>query len=164
MLNFFIRHNFHITRTQQKVEGQKYLTEFLKSNSDILGNTLSTTTGLLENLTIIPLYVLLLLYRDFIRVFFYKVFRSVSNHRIDGFEKVKDVVINYVVGLGMVIALVNGILNTLGLYILGIQHAIFFGFLASFLVLIPYIGIAIGALLPILFALITKIRRGVQWA
>jgi predicted PurR-regulated permease PerM len=152
-----IRRDFHITRTQQKVEGQKYLTEFLKSNSDIIGNTLSTTTGLLGNLTLIPLYVfLLLLYRDFIRVFFYKIFKSESSHRVDVvLKKVKDVVINYIVGLGMVIAII-GILNTAGLYFLGIEHAIFFGFLASFLVLLPYIGIAIGSLLPILFALITK--------
>lgn len=152
-----IRRNFHISRTQQKVEGQKYLTEFLKNNSGIIGNTLSTTTGLLGNLTIIPLYIfLLLLYRDFIRVFFYKIFKSVSSHRIDVvLKKVKDVVINYVVGLGMVIGII-GTLNTLGLYLLDIEHAIFFGFLASFLVLIPYIGIAIGSLLPMLFALITK--------
>lgn len=152
-----IRQNFHISRTQQKVEGQKYLTEFLKNNSGIIGNTLSTTTGLLGNLTIIPLYIfLLLLYRDFIRVFFYKIFKSVSSHRIDiVLKKVKDVIINYVVGLGMVIGII-GALNTLGLYLLDIEHAIFFGFLASFLVLIPYIGIAIGSLLPMLFALITK--------
>lgn len=153
----FIRRNFHISKTQQKVEGKKYVTEFLKSNSNILGNTLSTTTGLLGNLTLIPLYIfLLLLYRDFIRAFFYKAFKSVSNHRVNVvLIKIKTVVIDYMVGLIMVIGII-GILNTVGLYILGIDHAIFFGFLASFLVLIPYIGIAIGSLLPILFALITK--------
>jgi predicted PurR-regulated permease PerM len=148
-----IRQNFHISRTQQKVEGQKYLTEFLKNNSSIIGNTLSTTTGLLGNLTIIPLYIfLLLLYRDFIRVFFYKIFKSVSSHRIDVvLIKVKDVVINYVVGLGMVIGII-GTLNTLGLYLLDIDHAIFFGFLASFLVLIPYIGIANFTIPPFLLS------------
>lgn len=153
----FIRHNFHLSSYQQKVEGQKYLTEFLKNNSSFIGNTLSVTTGLLGNLTIIPLYVfLLLLYRDFIRVFFYKVFKSVSKHRVDVvLTKIKYVVINYMVGLIIVIGII-GTLNTIGLYALGIEHAIFFGFLAAFLVLIPYIGIAIGSLLPILFALITK--------
>lgn len=156
-VQIFIRKNFHITRTQQKVEGKKYLTEFLKNNSDILGNTLSTTTGLLGNLTLIPLYIfLMLLYRDFIKVFFYKAFRSVSSHRVNiVLKKIKNVVIDYMVGLIMVIGII-GILNTVGLYLLGIEHAIFFGFLASFLVLLPYIGIAIGSLLPILFALITK--------
>ena len=152
-----IRDTFHISRTKQRVEGQKYLTEFLKNNSDIITNTLSTTTGLLGNLTLIPLYVfLLLLYRDFIRVFFYKALKPVSNHRVDVvMKKVKDVVINYVVGLIMVIGIV-GMLNTLGLLILKIEHAVFFGFFAAFLVLLPYIGVAIGSLLPILFALITK--------
>lgn len=153
----FIRHNFHLSTYQQKVEGKKYLTELIKNNSSFIGNTLSVTTGLLGNLTIIPLYVfLLLLYRDFIRVFFYKAFKSVSSHRVNVvLMKIKNVVINYMVGLIMVIGII-GTLNTLGLYLLGIEHAIFFGFLASFLVLIPYIGIAIGSLLPILFALITK--------
>ncbi|MDZ7935086.1 MAG: AI-2E family transporter [Emticicia sp.] len=156
-LQTYIRRNFHISKTQQKAEGKKYVTEFLKSNSNILGNTLSTTTGLLGNLTLIPLYIfLMLLYRDFIKAFFYKAFRSVSNHRVNlVLKKIKNVVIDYMVGLIMVIGII-GILNTVGLYILGIEHAIFFGFLASFLVLIPYIGIAIGSLLPILFALITK--------
>lgn len=156
-IQIYIRRNFHISRTQQKVEGKKYLTELLKNNSDILGNTLSTTTGLLGNLTLIPLYIfLILLYRDFIKVFFYKAFKSVSSHRVNVvLKKIKNVVIDYMVGLIMVIGII-GILNTVGLYILGIDHAIFFGFLASFLVLLPYIGIAIGSLLPILFALITK--------
>ncbi|MFD2519427.1 AI-2E family transporter [Emticicia soli] len=156
-LQFMIRDTFHISRTKQRIEGQKYLTEFLKNNSDLITNTLSTTTGLLGNLTLIPLYVfLLLLYRDFIRVFFYKALKPVSNHRVDVvLKKVKDVVINYVVGLIIVIGII-GILNTLGLFILGIDHAFFFGFFAAILVLVPYIGIAIGSLLPILFALITK--------
>ncbi len=156
-IQLFIRKNFNISRTQQKLEGKKYLTEFLKNNSSILGNTLSTTTGLLGNLTLIPLYIfLLLLYRDFIKAFFYKAFKSESSHRVNiVLKKIKMVVIDYMVGLVMVIALI-GVLNTVGLYLLGIEHAVFFGFLASFLVLIPYIGIAIGSLLPIVFALITK--------
>jgi predicted PurR-regulated permease PerM len=152
-----IRKNFHISKTKQAAEGQKYLTEFLKNNGSIFTDTLSTTTNFLGNLALIPLYVfLLLLYRDFIKVFFYKLFKSVSHHRIDiVLHNVKDVVVNYVVGLIMVIGVI-GTLNTLGLWILGIDHAIFFGFFAAVLVLIPYIGIAIGSLLPIMMALITK--------
>jgi predicted PurR-regulated permease PerM len=43
-----------------------------------------------------------------------------------------------------------------GLLILGIDHAIFFGILSGILTIIPYIGIFIGATLPALFALLTK--------
>lgn len=153
----FIRRNFHISRTKQNAEGQKYLTEFLKNNSNLFTNTLSTTTNFLGNLTLIPLYVfLLLLYRDFLRVFLYKLFSSVSHPRIDVvLRQVKNVVIDYVVGLVIVVGII-GTLNTVGLWIIGIEHAIFFGFFAAVLVLVPYIGIAIGAILPILMALITK--------
>ncbi|SEN51011.1 protein of unknown function DUF20 [bacterium A37T11] len=48
------------------------------------------------------------------------------------------------------------ILNTIGLFILGVQYAWFFGTLASLLMLLPYIGIAIGSILPALFAIATK--------
>src|SRR5690606_24897768 len=48
------------------------------------------------------------------------------------------------------------VLNTAGLMVMGIQFAWFFGILASLLMLIPYIGIAIGSIIPALFAIATK--------
>src|SRR5690606_29740687 len=48
------------------------------------------------------------------------------------------------------------VLNTVGLMVLGIEYAWFFGTLASLLMLLPYIGIAIGSILPAIFALATK--------
>ncbi len=39
---------------------------------------------------------------------------------------------------------------------LGIKHAIFFGILSGLLTIIPYIGIFIGAALPMVMALLTK--------
>src|SRR5690606_41918749 len=66
-----------------------------------------------------------------------------------------DVVQSYLMGLILVMGIV-AILNTVGLYILGVQYAWFFGTLASLLMLLPYIGIAIGSILPAIFALATK--------
>ena len=153
----FIYQEFNIGRKTQLKEGQKYLTEFVKNNGDIFTNTLSTTTSFLANLSLIPLYVfLMLLYRDFFHKFLYRAFHSISKHRVDVVvNKIKDVVSNYVVGLMMVIGII-GTLNSLSLAVLGIEKAIFFGFFAAILVLIPYIGIAIGSLLPIIMAIITK--------
>jgi predicted PurR-regulated permease PerM len=42
------------------------------------------------------------------------------------------------------------------LLLLGIDHAIFFGILSGILTIIPYIGIFIGALFPVIMALLTK--------
>jgi len=48
--------------------------------------------------------------------------------------------------------LILGTLNTIGLLIVGIDYAFFFGFLAAILAIIPYIGTFLGGLLPTLYA------------
>ncbi|MCP9753668.1 AI-2E family transporter [Lacihabitans sp. CCS-44] len=152
-----LRRNLHINQNQLVAESQKYMTEVLKNSTKLIGQTLSTTSGFLINLSLLPLYIFLfLLYRDFLKTFVYKLMRNSSKHTISNtINKINGVVRNYIVGLLLVILIV-GILNTGALYFLEIEHALFFGFFASFLVLIPYIGIAIGSALPILVALITK--------
>ena len=70
-------------------------------------------------------------------------------------RKVYNIQQNYLLGLIKVIFIV-GTLNTIGLLILGITNPIFFGFLAAILLLIPYIGIIIGSLIPAIIALATK--------
>jgi predicted PurR-regulated permease PerM len=61
---------------------------------------------------------------------------------------------NFIKGMAIVY-LVVGILNSIGLLIIGVPHAIFFGFVAAILTFIPYIGILVGSLLPITMAWIT---------
>lgn len=138
-------------------ESEKYLSEILKNSSKFVSNIIGTTSGFLVNLSLLPLYIFLfLLYRDFLKTFLYKLLKDSPQIKIDiTIDKIIDVVGNYINGLGKVIFLI-GILNTLALFLLGIDHAIFFGFFAAILILIPYIGILIGALLPIMVALITK--------
>jgi predicted PurR-regulated permease PerM len=70
-------------------------------------------------------------------------------------RKVYTIQQNYLIGLIKVIFIV-GTLNTIGLVILGINNPIFFGFFAAILLLIPYIGIIIGSLIPAILALATK--------
>lgn len=55
----------------------------------------------------------------------------------------------------LVVYLCVGILNSIGLLLLGVPHAILFGFIAAILTFIPYVGIMIGASLPILVSWIT---------
>ena len=55
----------------------------------------------------------------------------------------------------LVVYLCVGILNSVGLLLLGVPHAILFGFIAAVLTFIPYIGIMIGASLPIVVSWIT---------
>lgn len=61
---------------------------------------------------------------------------------------------NFIKGM-LIVYIVVGILNSIGLLIMGVPHAVLFGFLVSVLTFIPYVGIIIGSLLPITVSWIT---------
>lgn len=55
----------------------------------------------------------------------------------------------------LLVYLIVGSLNSLGLLLIGIPHPFLFGFMASILTFIPYIGIIVSSLLPITISWIT---------
>ena len=65
----------------------------------------------------------------------------------------------YISGLGIVI-LILAVLNSIGLAIIGVEYAIFWGVLAACMVVVPYIGTTLGGTLPFLYALATS---GTLW-
>lgn len=123
----------------------------------ILSTAFGSVGGILAGVVVVPLFTFFLLYyRDFFREFFFHAFASTPKDVVcDVLDKIYYVVQSYLVGLVTVMGIV-AILNTVGLLVLGIPYAWFFGILASLLMLLPYIGIAIGSVLPALFALATK--------
>ena len=133
---------------------EKVVTNHFSSITDFL----SASGSILGNMVVVPLYMFFfLLYRKFFISFIY----SLSEKRCTKEDakvilgKLYDVQQNYLVGLVTVMFIV-GIMNSLGLLLLGIDYPFFFGFLCALLLLIPYIGILIGSLLPALVALATK--------
>ena len=61
---------------------------------------------------------------------------------------------DFIKGMALVYIIV-GVLNSIGLAIVGVPHPIMFGFIASILTFIPYVGILISSLLPIAVSWIT---------
>ena len=98
---------------------------------------------------LIPIYAALILYyRKLLVRFLYHVFPSNVHHYIKTI--LPDAIVtyyNFIKGVGLVYLFV-GVLNSLGLWLIGIPNPIFFGFVASILTFIPYVGITVGALLP----------------
>ena len=156
-LQLWASDRFHISQRQQIAELEKYTKSMAQNSTSMVSTVLSTTTNLLGNMTLVPLYIFfLLLYRDMFREFFYKVFKNSKKTKINGvLHQIYEVVHNYLSGIFFV-TLIVGTLNSLGLLALGIESAIFFGFLAALLLVIPYIGLLIGGLLPLVVALVTK--------
>ena len=148
---------FDVSRSEQVSRAKGYLINLLSDSRALLLGTLVATTGTLTTAALVPLYVFFfLLYRDFFRRFVHKAFYKVPNYKLNAIlDKIYDVIQSYLAGLVLVIGIV-GVLNTIGLLVLGIDYAVFFGFLAAFLILIPYIGVLIGSLFPALMSIITE--------
>ncbi|MGC3945055.1 MAG: AI-2E family transporter [Chryseolinea sp.] len=136
------------------VEQKKLLGEFMRTVSFYLGDVLLTTTNAISTAIQIPIYIFLfLIYRDKFKQFFISL--SPRYEELGWHRDVERVVQGYISGLTLV-TLIIAALNCVGLLALGIDHAIFFGILSGALTIIPYVGIIIGAMFPIVMALITK--------
>ena len=144
-----LRRDFGISTSEQN----KMVTEAMKSVSLYLGDILLTTTNTLSTLIQIPIYIFLFfIYRSKFRDFFYAI---LPPDKLGWRKDAENVVQGYSAGL-LLVTLIIAALNSIGLLIVGIDHAIFFGILSGVLTVIPYVGIIIGSLLPIIMALITK--------
>jgi predicted PurR-regulated permease PerM len=136
------------------LEKQEWINSMISNFTEYLLNwlpeSLYQTTINLVLILLVPFYVILMLY-----------YRSMLVRALHGFIKqwsfddlklmLDDSIhtyFNFIKGIALVYLIV-GILNSVGLAILGIPNAILFGFIASLLTFIPYVGITIGALVPI---------------
>lgn len=149
--------SFGVEQAEQTRYLKESLNSFLQNSTTAVTKTVSATADFFTGffLFLIALFFFLY-YRRFFVAFVYKWFSAESYAKVNNtLHKVELVVRSYIVGLLTVIVVV-AILNSVGLMLLGIEHAIFFGALAAVLTIIPYIGILIGSLLPIMFALVTK--------
>ncbi len=124
------------------------------SGSSLLSGTLNQTSNFFSGLILVPIYVfLLLLYRTGIRSvllrFVHIDYRIAFTNLLTDVQQVGQ---KYIGGLITIIFII-GILDSIALWIIGIDSPFFFGFLAACLAIIPYIGTGIGAILPALYAL-----------
>ncbi|MBT1697460.1 AI-2E family transporter [Fulvivirgaceae bacterium PWU4] len=139
----------------QPSEQNQMAKDLAKSVSGYVGAFLLTTTNTISTFIQIPIYLfLLLIYREKFRQFFISLLPA-NQEEMAWKKDIENVMQGYISGL-MLVTLIVATLNTIGLLCLGIDHAIFFGILSGVLTIIPYVGIFIGALLPVLMALITK--------
>jgi predicted PurR-regulated permease PerM len=102
------------------------------------------------SLVLIPVFAtLLLVYRQMLALVLKRILPS------DNGKTSHDILIetvqaysNFIKGM-MIVYLIVGTLNSIGLFLIGVPHPFLFGFIASILTFIPYVGIMIASLLPI---------------
>ncbi|MGH1435554.1 MAG: AI-2E family transporter [Lewinella sp.] len=137
---------------------EDWLTNNLSSWADIptqiLTSGLGSSAYVLGSILLCLIFVFfLLLYRtSFYQFLLYQFDEDARKKGGLMMRKVVKITKEYLNGLLLVI-LILASLNTLGLYLIGIELALFWGILGACLAIIPYIGTALGGLLPAMYAL-----------
>lgn len=152
----FITESYSISSEQQN---NWLLQLFNQSGSgalSVLRKMISSAAFSTVLIILIPVYsVLILYYRE---LWLKVLLRLFPGERKEGLTEILSLTVNayynFIKGMGLVYLIV-AILNSTGLLLLGVPHAILFGCIAALLTFIPYIGIIIGSLLPITMAWIT---------
>ena len=130
------------------------LTEWFKNVAfPVAENTFYTTTSFLAGLLATIVYTfLLLIYRTGLTQAFIK-FSPIDKRGIafNMFKKVQKVGQKYLSGM-IVLIIILGLANSLGLWIIGVDSPFLFGFLAAAMSIIPYVGTTLGASIPVLYA------------
>ncbi|HTA82818.1 MAG TPA: AI-2E family transporter [Bacteroidia bacterium] len=123
----------------------------------LVSGTIAGTTNIMSTLVLIIVYIFcFLFYNRAFKTFAFALLADETQSQASGLiHDIQKLVQNYLLGLLMVI-LIIGTLNSVGLVIIGVDHPMFFAFLTAMLTVIPYIGITIGALITATYTLLTK--------
>lgn len=124
--------------------------KFISAATSMAGAVFSAASSTFFMLFMIPIYAALFLYHRNVFVQFLQLVVPVKyQHQLD--EILNETIhtyFNYIKGMVLVYIIV-GVLNSIGLLALGVRHAILFGMLCAVMTIIPYLGIIVSALLPI---------------
>lgn len=155
-LSLFITERFDLSSENQMSYIKNIVNNSGSQAISIFQTTFYSFSETLFNLILIPIYSFLILYNRHLLVHvLYHIFPS------EGKENIQEILIetihayyNFIKGM-LLVYLIVGFLNSIGLAIIGIPHPFLFGFIASILTFIPYVGIIISSLLPIAISWIT---------
>ncbi len=153
----FVSETFHVSELEQQVWLKTKIQESAATGGVLVLGIFSATTSFLASFALIPIYIFFLtLYKDKFREFVLLITQDDKNdHALMVVKKVSVVSQKYLRGIFLDVVILS-VLNSTGFLILGLPHAILFGVLAALLNIIPYIGVLIGSILPILMAFMTK--------
>ena len=135
----------------------KLIINIQNSLGGFLKTLFNTSVSTLFMMVMIPIYASLFLYHrgTFVR-FLETVVGQKNKDRLYWLLQQSILTYFHFVKGTFFVYLIVGVLNSLGLLMLGIEHAILYGMITAFMTIIPYIGIIISASMPVTIALITK--------
>lgn len=127
---------------------------FQESGGTLLRQTFSSTAAFFAGLVAIIIFTfLILIYRKgLINAFSAFSPEDQRGRVVKMYKSIQQVGQTYLFGM-IILILVIGLANSIGLLIIGIDNPFLFGFLGAILAIIPYVGTISGAIIPLLYAL-----------
>lgn len=156
-VTLFVNSNFEFLPQLEKGELLDKIKNWLsESAGTFLSKTFSSTANIIFGMftTIIFTFLILIYRKGLIRalIHFYPPVHQEKAFMM--FKSVQKVGQQYLFGM-LVILLLLGLVNSVGLWIIGIDNPFLFGFLAAVLAIIPYAGTFLGSAIPVVYALIS---------
>jgi predicted PurR-regulated permease PerM len=149
--------NFGFDADKVKSIIQENSESFLATSGDFFQEVFSATTSTAVVIGLLPVYIFLFLY--YRTKFAYFLLKIVPSNRkremVLIMREISKVAARYMGGV-LVVVLILMILNSLGLWIIGIKHPIPLGIISALFNFIPYFGTLVGALVPLLYAFLIE--------
>jgi predicted PurR-regulated permease PerM len=152
----WVKAKFHVSFEEQNEYLNQQANKLKETGTGYISHTFFSITEAIMLLILMPIYTFLLLfYKDHIRKFLFAVFKQEDAGGVENvITKTKLMIRSYMVGLLIEMGIVAAG-NSIGLVLLGVKYAIFFGVMAAVLNLIPYIGMFTATLFTVLVTLTT---------
>ena len=155
---------FSMRRSEVTEAVEKVKDEGMAKGGSFVGQTLTTVGTLFAFFFLLPVFTfLLLLYKRLLINFISRLFPVAEQEALqDVLGQTKGVVQSYLVGLLMEAGIVT-VLNWVGLMLIGVEYALLLAVIGAVLNLIPYIGMIIATMLPMVIALATLDPTAALW-
>jgi predicted PurR-regulated permease PerM len=155
-LESFIEITFGYSAESQNLFIDDAIKELFNVSGNFTRSIFRGTTSTVFTLGLMPVFMFYMLY--YREKFFRFIIMAVPSKREEDarviIKRITNLIPRYVGGIFTVVFILC-ILNSLGLYIIGIKYAILFGIISALFNVIPYFGTWIGASIPFTFALLT---------
>jgi predicted PurR-regulated permease PerM len=151
-----IETNFGISASEQKIWTKNFISNLSKGGSN-LGSVFSQTTETIVKIVLLPVFMFFMLFnRNKFKNFIMQI--TPRRNRIPVANIIKDVsnITQHYMGGVFIVVVVLSILNSAGLYIIGLKYAIMLGSIAALFSFIPYFGNILGYSIPLAFAIFTQ--------
>lgn len=156
-VTLYINNNVSFVNRLEKNELFDQITNWLNESKGVLvSKTFTTTTTFLTGLFATFIFTfLILIYRKGLTQAFVGFFPNAKReHAVKMFKSVQQVGQKYLFGM-ILIVIIIGFVNSIGLWIIGIDNPFLFGFLGATLSIVPYVGTLLGAIIPVVYAFVS---------